>query len=135
MRLADVKTDLGAIRSITPDKHMRDTIAYLHRAQWAMKSKFQCWIEDDAWWLAFVLNKSSIRIIGVGVAQNKRSVGLGGKIITQLAEYGKRIGKEKITLRTRQAGREFLLYQRLGFVIASLKGDDVEMELYITNAE
>lgn len=135
MRFANLKTDLAAIRNITPDKHMRDAIGYLQRSQWSAKSKFQCWIEDDTWWLAFVLNKSSIRIMGVGVAQNKRSLGLGGKIVSHLAEYGKRIGKEKITLRTRQVGREFLFYERLGFVAVSLNGDDVEMELNITNAE
>lgn len=134
MRQFEGHKDCASLRRIAPDSHMSAAIQYLPRAQWEAKSRFQCWIEDDAWFLGFTINKSSIRILGIGVAPEKRSKGIGGRLVARLAEYGRSKGIEKITLRTRPEGREFLFYVNHGFVPVAFKGDDVEMELDIANA-
>ena len=134
MRHYEGYPDFPVLRRITPEEYMRPAYHFFDKARWLAKEKFQCWIEDDSWYLAYILNKNSIRILGFGVAPEKRSKGIGGRLVARLAEYGRNKGIEKITLRTRPEGREFLFYVNHGFVPIAFKGDDVEMELDIANA-
>lgn len=132
MREADVIKDLDLIRSITPDQHMRRCVGYLHRAEWEGSDKFKCYVEPDAWWLAFYLNTDSIRVLALGVSEKCRSHGIGGKVFKGLIDYARRLGKKKVTLRTRPEGREFLFLTRLGFSVIKDLGEDVEMLMEIT---
>ena len=126
--------DISELRSITPEEYMLSALQYFRRARWEAKGRFSCWVEEGSWYLAYLVNKSSIRILGIGVAPEKRSNGIGGKLLASLVEYGRSNGLKKITLRTRQEGREFLFYINHGFVPKTLKEDEIEMELDITNA-
>lgn len=134
MRICDPRVDSDLIREISPDRHMRKSVNYLRFAQHNAPKKFYCLIEPQTCYIAFIVNKDSIRILSLAVSPQNRSAGIGSRTVEYVEKLARRLQKSKITARTDPEGRQFLFYIRLGFVVKTFNESDVELELSVRDA-
>ena len=129
MRIGKIPDDLQLLKTITKEKYMRQAINFLRCFRNPRTSgKLQLFIEENVCWFAVCFNKTTIRIMGIAVAEEKRSLGIGTQIVNKIKNMAQAKNLEGITLRADPAGRQFIFWLRQGFKVTRELEDDVEMK-------
>lgn len=82
--------------------------------------------------LAYVvatISKKHIRIVDIGVVKESQHKGIRKMLVEHIISQANHLKIDKITLRTSSEETAFMFYEKLGFNVTGMTGNDLEMEL------
>ena len=106
-------------------------VEYIRTARWqAGEKKFVSeLIGDGLGFYAGTIQKKHFRLVMIAIRESEQGKGYGAKAINRIMKQSRKLGLEKITLRTSRSEGAAAFYKRFGGKITGINGDDYEMEI------
>lgn len=112
-------------------KSVKNSIAWLRKANYNNPDKFVCEIIDDSAFWAGNICRNHLRLYEIAVLQDAQNKGYGRLCIMRMIALCKKHNLSKITFRTSKTENAINFYKHFGATIVADKQKDWEVEIKV----
>lgn len=112
-------------------KSVKNSIAWLRKANYDNPDKFVCEIIDEKCFWAGNICRNHLRLYEIAVLEDAQGKGYGRLCIMRMISICKKNNLSKITFRTSKIEDAIDFYRRFGAVIVADKQEDWEVEIKV----